>query len=135
MEHGCKHYRRRCKIVAPCYKQVFTCSHCHNEATVSGCPVAACVGLVRCRIESRHLELHRGRIGVRRLLLAALVGFHLPGSQRRVPGMLLRPSPCTRVCSKFDPSLPAACPCSSFTGGFEEDDSRTELQRDVSERN
>ncbi|XP_039793536.1 uncharacterized protein LOC120659451 [Panicum virgatum] len=73
MEHGCEHYRRRCKIVAPCCKQVFPCRHCHNEATVSGCPAAACVGPVRCRIESRHLELHRGRIGVRRLLLAALV--------------------------------------------------------------
>ncbi|RLM99218.1 E3 ubiquitin-protein ligase MIEL1-like [Panicum miliaceum] len=34
MEHGCEHYRRRCKIVAPCCKQVFPCRHCHNEATV-----------------------------------------------------------------------------------------------------
>ncbi|OEL15842.1 E3 ubiquitin-protein ligase MIEL1 [Dichanthelium oligosanthes] len=35
MEHGCEHYRRRCKIVAPCCKQVFPCRHCHNEAMVS----------------------------------------------------------------------------------------------------
>lgn len=31
----CEHYRRRCKIVAPCCNQVFPCRHCHNEATVS----------------------------------------------------------------------------------------------------
>jgi hypothetical protein len=30
----CEHYRRRCKIVAPCCKDVFPCRHCHNEATV-----------------------------------------------------------------------------------------------------
>ncbi|GJM95505.1 hypothetical protein PR202_ga12248 [Eleusine coracana subsp. coracana] len=34
LEHGCEHYRRRCKIVAPCCGQVFPCRHCHNEATV-----------------------------------------------------------------------------------------------------
>ncbi|CAN6288546.1 unnamed protein product [Urochloa humidicola] len=33
-EHGrCEHYRRRCKIVALCCKKVFSCRHCHNEAT------------------------------------------------------------------------------------------------------
>ncbi|GJN34855.1 hypothetical protein PR202_gb23555 [Eleusine coracana subsp. coracana] len=31
---SCEHYRRRCKIVAPCCGQVFPCRHCHNEATV-----------------------------------------------------------------------------------------------------
>ncbi|CAN6469372.1 unnamed protein product [Victoria cruziana] len=30
-EYGCKHYRRRCKIRAPCCNQVFACRHCHNE--------------------------------------------------------------------------------------------------------
>ena len=59
--------------MAPYCKQVFPCRHCHNEATVSGCPAAACVGPICCQIEYRHLELHRGPIGVRRLLLAALV--------------------------------------------------------------
>ncbi|MQL96703.1 hypothetical protein Taro_029379, partial [Colocasia esculenta] len=34
MEYGCKHYRRRCKIRAPCCNQVFTCRHCHNESVV-----------------------------------------------------------------------------------------------------
>ncbi|CAJ2654523.1 unnamed protein product [Trifolium pratense] len=29
---GCTHYRRRCKIIAPCCNQVFGCRHCHNEA-------------------------------------------------------------------------------------------------------
>ncbi|RXH80801.1 hypothetical protein DVH24_004715 [Malus domestica] len=29
---GCAHYRRRCKIRAPCCDQIFDCRHCHNEA-------------------------------------------------------------------------------------------------------
>ncbi|XP_051118920.1 E3 ubiquitin-protein ligase MIEL1-like [Andrographis paniculata] len=33
--HGCKHYRRRCRIRAPCCDKIFTCRHCHNEATIS----------------------------------------------------------------------------------------------------
>ncbi|XP_042397933.1 E3 ubiquitin-protein ligase MIEL1-like [Zingiber officinale] len=31
MEFGCIHYRRRCKIRAPCCNEVFNCRHCHNE--------------------------------------------------------------------------------------------------------
>ncbi|ERN16907.1 hypothetical protein AMTRI_Chr02g264560 [Amborella trichopoda] len=31
-EYGCKHYKRRCKIRAPCCNEVFPCRHCHNEA-------------------------------------------------------------------------------------------------------
>ena len=31
-QHGCQHYRRRCRIVAPCCDQIFWCRHCHNEA-------------------------------------------------------------------------------------------------------
>ena len=30
--HGCMHYRRRCRLVAPCCGEVFWCRHCHNEA-------------------------------------------------------------------------------------------------------
>ena len=30
-EYGCAHYRRRCRLVAPCCGEVFTCRHCHNE--------------------------------------------------------------------------------------------------------
>lgn len=30
----CTHYRRRCKIRAPCCDEVFDCRHCHNEAKV-----------------------------------------------------------------------------------------------------
>ncbi|CAM8964486.1 unnamed protein product [Rhodiola kirilowii] len=30
--HGCAHYRRRCKIRAPCCDEVFDCRHCHNES-------------------------------------------------------------------------------------------------------
>ena len=34
--HGrCQHYRRRCRIRAPCCGEVFDCRHCHNEAMVS----------------------------------------------------------------------------------------------------
>mmetsp|Transcript_46514 Transcript_46514/g.131497 ORF Transcript_46514/g.131497 Transcript_46514/m.131497 type:complete len:271 (-) Transcript_46514:33-845(-) len=29
---GCRHYRRRCRIVAPCCGKAFWCRHCHNEA-------------------------------------------------------------------------------------------------------
>ncbi|XVE65667.1 hypothetical protein DITRI_Ditri08aG0018400 [Diplodiscus trichospermus] len=32
MGYGCQHYRRRCKIRAPCCDEVFSCRHCHNEA-------------------------------------------------------------------------------------------------------
>ncbi|GLT80753.1 hypothetical protein SLA2020_521770 [Shorea laevis] len=30
--YGCSHYRRRCKIRAPCCNEVFDCRHCHNKA-------------------------------------------------------------------------------------------------------
>ncbi|XP_059430407.1 E3 ubiquitin-protein ligase RZFP34-like [Corylus avellana] len=30
--YGCSHYRRRCKIRAPCCSEIFDCRHCHNEA-------------------------------------------------------------------------------------------------------
>ncbi|KAA3480989.1 RING finger and CHY zinc finger domain-containing protein 1 [Gossypium australe] len=33
MGDGCQHYRRRCKIRAPCCNEVFWCRHCHNEAS------------------------------------------------------------------------------------------------------
>ncbi|KAK8262273.1 hypothetical protein V6Z11_D13G245900 [Gossypium hirsutum] len=32
MEYGCPHYRRRCRIRAPCCGEIFDCRHCHNEA-------------------------------------------------------------------------------------------------------
>lgn len=32
-EFGCKHYKRNCKLLAPCCNQLFTCIHCHDEAT------------------------------------------------------------------------------------------------------
>ena len=28
---GCKHYKRGCKLVAPCCDEIFWCRHCHNE--------------------------------------------------------------------------------------------------------
>ncbi|PKI52400.1 hypothetical protein CRG98_027203, partial [Punica granatum] len=31
-QFGCSHYRRRCKIRAPCCGEVFGCRHCHNES-------------------------------------------------------------------------------------------------------
>ncbi|XP_026412230.1 E3 ubiquitin-protein ligase RZFP34-like isoform X2 [Papaver somniferum] len=30
-DFGCRHYRRRCKIRAPCCDEIFDCRHCHNE--------------------------------------------------------------------------------------------------------
>lgn len=32
LEYGCTHYRRRCRIRAPCCNEIFDCRHCHNEA-------------------------------------------------------------------------------------------------------
>ncbi|XP_019248274.1 PREDICTED: E3 ubiquitin-protein ligase MIEL1-like [Nicotiana attenuata] len=32
MLYGCEHYRRRCKLRAPCCNEIFTCRHCHNDA-------------------------------------------------------------------------------------------------------
>ncbi|CAI0469409.1 unnamed protein product [Linum tenue] len=29
---GCSHYKRRCKIRAPCCDEIFDCRHCHNES-------------------------------------------------------------------------------------------------------
>ncbi|KAG5238030.1 hypothetical protein OIU76_014539 [Salix suchowensis] len=29
--YGCSHYRRRCKIRAPCCNEIFDCRHCHND--------------------------------------------------------------------------------------------------------
>lgn len=31
--YGCKHYLRRCKIVAPCCDQIYPCRLCHDEET------------------------------------------------------------------------------------------------------
>lgn len=31
----CSHYRRRCRIRAPCCNEIYDCRHCHNEAKVS----------------------------------------------------------------------------------------------------
>lgn len=30
-QFGCIHYRRRCKVRAPCCNEIFDCRHCHNE--------------------------------------------------------------------------------------------------------
>ncbi|XP_022749570.1 probable E3 ubiquitin-protein ligase RZFP34 isoform X2 [Durio zibethinus] len=32
VEYGCSHYRRRCRIKAPCCGEIFDCRHCHNES-------------------------------------------------------------------------------------------------------
>ncbi|KAI4300346.1 hypothetical protein L6164_033734 [Bauhinia variegata] len=31
-KYGCSHYKRRCKIRAPCCNEIFDCRHCHNES-------------------------------------------------------------------------------------------------------
>jgi RING finger/CHY zinc finger protein 1 len=33
---GCAHYKRRCRLVAPCCGEVFWCRHCHNAAKDDG---------------------------------------------------------------------------------------------------
>ncbi len=37
--YGCSHYRRRCKLVAPCCPEVFWCRHCHNQVMHDDEPV------------------------------------------------------------------------------------------------
>ncbi|KAK6129726.1 hypothetical protein DH2020_036527 [Rehmannia glutinosa] len=37
LEYGCSHYRRRCRIRAPCCNEIFSCRHCHNDAKNSIC--------------------------------------------------------------------------------------------------
>ncbi|KAL8504121.1 hypothetical protein ACS0TY_022743 [Phlomoides rotata] len=37
LKYGCSHYRRRCRIRAPCCNEIFSCRHCHNEAKNSIC--------------------------------------------------------------------------------------------------
>ncbi|CAN4117148.1 unnamed protein product [Withania somnifera] len=31
-DYGCLHYRRRCKVRAPCCDEIFDCRHCHNNS-------------------------------------------------------------------------------------------------------
>ncbi|XP_048330069.2 zinc finger protein BRUTUS-like At1g18910 isoform X1 [Ziziphus jujuba] len=33
LSFGCKHYKRNCKLVAPCCNQLYTCIRCHDEIT------------------------------------------------------------------------------------------------------
>ncbi|WCJ21408.1 zinc finger (C3HC4-type RING finger) family protein [Euphorbia peplus] len=35
LDYGCEHYRRRCKIRAPCCDQIFQCRHCHNDTSTA----------------------------------------------------------------------------------------------------
>ncbi|KAK4485867.1 hypothetical protein RD792_008515, partial [Penstemon davidsonii] len=37
LKYGCSHYRRRCRIRAPCCNEIFNCRHCHNEAKNNIC--------------------------------------------------------------------------------------------------
>lgn len=30
---GCKHYKRNCKLLAPCCNKLYTCIRCHDELT------------------------------------------------------------------------------------------------------
>lgn len=30
---GCNHYKRNCKLLAPCCKKLFTCIRCHDDTT------------------------------------------------------------------------------------------------------
>lgn len=34
LNFSCSHYRRRCKIIAPCCNEIFDCRHCHNDVKV-----------------------------------------------------------------------------------------------------
>lgn len=62
----CAHYKRRCKIRAPCCGEVFGCRHCHNEAKVR-CfllnPFGRCLFSIELRLCNNPIELCLGRSG------------------------------------------------------------------------
>ena len=74
----------------------------------------------------------RRQQGDRWILLASLV--FLPETGLAAPPAFASRAGSGECQANPTPSLPAACPCSSWKG-FEEDDSRTEIQQDVSEVN
>ncbi|MCO5599131.1 hypothetical protein L7F22_053231 [Adiantum nelumboides] len=49
--HGCQHYRRRCKMRAPCCNDVFDCRHCHNEAKATETDISKHHVIVRQSVE------------------------------------------------------------------------------------
>jgi RING finger/CHY zinc finger protein 1 len=64
LKYGCAHYKRRCKIRAPCCHEVFGCRHCHNEAKHKGpgkCPDLPLNGVesVICSVCSTEQEPHQ----------------------------------------------------------------------------
>jgi hypothetical protein len=42
LQFGCNHYKRRCKLVAPCCDAVVWCRHCHNHIANENEPVSLC---------------------------------------------------------------------------------------------
>lgn len=51
MGYGCQHYRRRCRIRAPCCNEVYDCRHCHNEAASTLRNIYDRHELVRCDVK------------------------------------------------------------------------------------
>ena len=53
------HYRRRCRMVAPCCGEVFWCRHCHNEVKTANEWVRACATqhTFTCILNLRNLAL------------------------------------------------------------------------------
>ena len=63
----CEHYKRRCKIRAPCCNQIFPCRHCHNEVTVSFyiflC-VCVCVLVFMCELTCNCIYWKNFHLGI-----------------------------------------------------------------------
>ncbi len=61
-EHGCQHYKRRCRMVAPCCGEVFWCRHCHNKAKNEEEEARVVATLHRDTVQSHALfPLHHAR--------------------------------------------------------------------------
>lgn len=108
LQHGCKHYRRRCKMVAPCCGEIFWCRHCHNEVKTTNewvrlhlsAPLsygfACCFGQCQRRVASGELHLTKGWTAFRVVLASKPSPEHLHVTFRNYSD--------NRLCCLQDPS-------------------------------
>jgi len=46
--HGCSHYRRKCSLMAPCCKKMYSCRLCHDEEQISHTMNRKLVTQIKC---------------------------------------------------------------------------------------
>jgi len=72
MEHGCSHYRRRCRLLAPCCLQWVWCRFCHDDAADEGGHAAPRADGAPWSPPDPHPPLDRKRVTRLRCALCAL---------------------------------------------------------------